>query len=256
MNESRKNIRKSPVAIGGVGGSGTRLVAEIAKKMGIFIGDNINISNDNLSFPKLGKLVSNSSASQEEKGRNAIAAIKDFEVELKIQFAKQQNDIYTCWGWKAPVTFFWLDYFNSQFPDMSYIHVVRHGLDMAFSGNQNQLKARAEFFGIDLANSNQHKAALEYWIKANQLAIEKAQKILGDRFHLINFDKLCECPHNEITRLSMFLSLDLTTNQLEKLVTLVKPPLTIGRYKKINWHQVFDKEQIKAVVEMGFIVEN
>ncbi|MBL4743417.1 MAG: hypothetical protein JKX87_02075, partial [Cycloclasticus sp.] len=45
------------VAIGGVGGSGTRLVAEICKECGVFIGSNLNKSNDNLSFPNLKEII-------------------------------------------------------------------------------------------------------------------------------------------------------------------------------------------------------
>lgn len=45
----------SPVAIGGVGGSGTRLIAEMLAKLGFYIGDDLNKANDNLWFTLLFK---------------------------------------------------------------------------------------------------------------------------------------------------------------------------------------------------------
>ena len=47
----RKNSELSnPVVIGGVGGSGTRVVAEIIKRLGFYIGDDLDSANDNLWF--------------------------------------------------------------------------------------------------------------------------------------------------------------------------------------------------------------
>jgi len=50
-------IRKfsKPVVIGGVGGSGTRVVAEIVEKLGFYIGDDLNPARDNLWFLMLFK---------------------------------------------------------------------------------------------------------------------------------------------------------------------------------------------------------
>src|SRR6266550_6138718 len=42
-----------PVAIGGVGGSGTRLVAEILRHLGYYMGRDLNEASDNLWFTLL-----------------------------------------------------------------------------------------------------------------------------------------------------------------------------------------------------------
>ncbi|MFX0076385.1 MAG: hypothetical protein ACFE96_13150, partial [Candidatus Hermodarchaeota archaeon] len=42
-----------PVVIGGVGGSGTRVISEILLKLGFYIGSDLNISKDNLWFTYL-----------------------------------------------------------------------------------------------------------------------------------------------------------------------------------------------------------
>ena len=42
--------KSSPVIIGGVGGSGTRVVAEILDNLGFYIGNDLNPAKDNLWF--------------------------------------------------------------------------------------------------------------------------------------------------------------------------------------------------------------
>ncbi len=41
---------ETPVAIGGVGGCGTRLIAEMLMRVGFFLGSDLNESLDNLWF--------------------------------------------------------------------------------------------------------------------------------------------------------------------------------------------------------------
>jgi hypothetical protein len=47
------NKDKGPIIIGGLGGSGTRIVAEILKKFGYYLGNDLNIANDNLLYTLL-----------------------------------------------------------------------------------------------------------------------------------------------------------------------------------------------------------
>jgi hypothetical protein len=47
--------KRSPVVIGGIGGSGTRVVAEICQRLGIYLGRNLNDSLDNLWYTALFK---------------------------------------------------------------------------------------------------------------------------------------------------------------------------------------------------------
>jgi hypothetical protein len=55
-----------PVVIGGVGGSGTRLIAQYLKEAGFHIGTDLNNANDNLWFTLLFKRIEILSSSEEE----------------------------------------------------------------------------------------------------------------------------------------------------------------------------------------------
>ena len=253
MNTLNNKIKACPVAIGGVGGSGTRVIASIMDGMGVFIGNNLNKSNDNLSFPKFGQFILASTKSDELKEHDADHAIKCFKNELTRQFMHTQAQ-YLTWGWKAPTTFYWLNYFSRHLPDMVYIHVIRHGLDMAFSNNRNQLNARAKFFNIDLAALSPAQAAVEYWIKANTLAKEKGKMYLQNRFYLFNFDQLCLDPVNEINLLADFLAINISHSKRHQLTNLITPPTTLGHYKTLSNKNTFSPQQIDAVIKMGFPV--
>ncbi|MEW4154140.1 hypothetical protein Q0N88_30770 [Bacillus thuringiensis] len=50
MKENEKNIFNGPVVIGGIGGSGTRVVAKLLKTMGYYFGDSDECTNDNIDF--------------------------------------------------------------------------------------------------------------------------------------------------------------------------------------------------------------
>jgi len=51
------NIEDSPVIVGGVGGSGTRVIAELLSNFGYYIGNDLNRSMDNLLYTFLFKRV-------------------------------------------------------------------------------------------------------------------------------------------------------------------------------------------------------
>ena len=48
-------MKESPIVIGGVGGSGTRLFAKMLKDLGFYIGGDLNTAEDNLWFTLLFK---------------------------------------------------------------------------------------------------------------------------------------------------------------------------------------------------------
>ena len=48
-------IQNGPVVIGGIGGSGTRVIAEIVALFGFYLGRDLNDASDNLTFTLLFK---------------------------------------------------------------------------------------------------------------------------------------------------------------------------------------------------------
>ena len=95
------------------------------------------------------------------------------------------------------------------------------------------------------------KASLEYWTEANKKVISFCKQYLEGKYLLINYDNLCLNPGKEIERLIFILGVKNIKIDIEKLCSLIKKPVSIGRYKKYDL-SIFEKKQIDVVKELGF----
>jgi hypothetical protein len=240
---------KSPVVIGGVGGSGTRVVAELVHQMGFFMGNNLNASNDNMTlaehFPEIRRLILAGSPGTKDHIQDVI---KQFGIKMQ---ADMRRAGYQEWGWKLPSSSRIIEYYHDLFPGLRLIHTIRNGLDIAFSSNQNQTKKWGSFFDIDYRKMPMPKASLQYWIRANNYAIEKGRELLGDRFLLLNFDQLCNDPVTTVARIADFIGVD---SYPEDIALLVKTPDSIGRYRGSDC-SCFDASDYQAVRDLGFDIQ-
>jgi len=281
------------VAVGGLGGSGTRLIAQILMEIGIYMGDDLNGVNDNLIFARLLKnppwLESASKAEVNKRlevfehymsGEKLIYTeiseyfkacrtnptfLSNFNSLIAIvctfQLLKRQAlgriKRHSEWGWKEPNNHIFIEYLVGYFSGIKYIHVVRHGLDMAYSKNKAQLKFFGKRFGIkvkDWSDDNEvTKKQLDYWIKTTETAIAKGKELLKERFYLLNYDMLCSQPAVEVPKLINFLGIQVNNQELEKLIMLPRVTSSQGRYKNHDL-SLFTKEQISSVENLGFKV--
>jgi hypothetical protein len=291
-----------PIVIGGIGGSGTRVVAQMCMHMGFYLGSDLDGACDNLSFTFLLKrprwFMHRASKSKDhvfeglgilEKSTlghfrpslselrfvgRAIAervyARRIRRVSKKVKrlrwglirarkiLSSEGTDFtgYVGWGWKEPNSHMYIEHVGEYFGGGKFIHVIRHGLDMAFSKNQNQLRNWAAYFEVDVPSSagSRPRAALEFWIKANQRAVALGERMGRDRFLLLNFDQLCISPRTETERIIDFLGLDSGALDMDHLSNIPRVPASLGRYKECDL-SIFEREAIDAVRELGFVVE-
>jgi hypothetical protein len=272
------------IAIGALGGSGTRAVAQILIQSGIFMGNNLNKPLDNLLFTGLfknptwykkasqknklkrfklfAKYMSGDSIFLHEKIFISLALIsnKQHRSGLKTYsnlFFSNPIQRNLNWGWKEPNTLIYIPEIAEFYKGIKYIHVIRHGLDMAFSRNTQQLQNWGFKFGVEFkANDNQNDVArkqLDYWIKANDYAINTGHKLLGNSFYLLNHQALCERPEEEIKKLLTFLKIYTTKELLQQLKQI---PVIQNSYCRYRNHDIsiFTNEQLMEVKKMGFTI--
>lgn len=293
MNQTNRN---SPIVIGGVGGSGTRVVAEILIKVGVFLGKTLNESLDNLWVTVLLKRIDwfgqgNRERKEEIKngldifteamlggpvlsgGRHVFVTdyIRNITMdtnarkEIELYFGNWQNflkdiifpqrpgmDDFTVWGWKEPNSHIFLEDLVNYYSEIKYIHVIRHGLDMAYSKNQNQIKLWGAMYGIECSDEHHDPASsFCYWLAANKKAIEVGKKMLSDRFLIINYERLCDSPGKEIKRLINFLELSVSNETFAQISQIPSPPSLSARYKKHDTSWITD-DDIKSLHQMGY----
>lgn len=272
--------RLAPIAIGGIGGSGTRIVAQLLRETGFYIGADLNESNDNLWFTLLfkrpeilseedgrfGQLVGifakamQGSASFTARERGIVSALASVdrlqhsstwlrERAQSLLAATEGARAAGGWGWKEPNTHIVIDRLLETFPTLKYIHVIRNGLDMAYSSNQNQLQLWGPLFlGEDAVNTPRN--SLRFWRIANQRVIDFFA-VLPGRFLLLNFDRLCRDPGSEIARLLNFAGKDPEPSSIRQLVGLLRAPQSIGRFKREGLGE-FDPADVEYVRHLGF----
>ncbi|MDR6999840.1 sulfotransferase [Neobacillus niacini] len=238
-----------PIVIGGVGGSGTRVIAEIIKSLGYYTGP-LNKSNDNVKFAKLFGNPDRFFNSHEENEQEIVKRLRTFEEEMTSFLCLNQSQ-YIGWGWKNPVSHIYIEYLVKYFKKIKYIHVIRNGLEMAYSRNKNQLVKWGNLFRIKSTSKVDPKASLHYWYAANERANRLGKELLGPRFLLINFNDLCSNPEKEIKKMIEFLELEPAKINLAPLVQLIQPPGTLERYKNQDL-SIFSEDDFELIRKLGF----
>lgn len=275
----------APVAVGGVGGSGTRLVASILLELGFYLGRDLNPFCDNLWFTLLFKRLAALDCSTADFGalyrifekamcgagdltqaelRRIAAASIPYSDEFDAEWLSQRAESLIrecagpprkccCWGWKEPNTHVVLPRLKDLIPRLRYIHVVRNGLDLAYSENQNQLRLwGARFLGVDRIEISP-RFSLKYWAAVHRRVLAAGSE-MGGRFLLINFDRLCANPSDELPRLLEFLGFEASPERLAASTNLIHSPETIGRFKLFP-RDDFDPEDVALVRSIGFDTE-
>jgi hypothetical protein len=272
----------NPIAIGGLGGSGTRLIASVLMNADIYIGSCLNKALDNLWFSTLFRRSETPELTDMEFGNlarlfiNVMTERRPFSFEeraiiekLSSEDRERGNDdsvriggesmLATVpqaanrgpWGWKEPNTHLVIDKWYSIYPDMKYIHVTRNGLDMAFSSNQNQLKLWGKHL-LGSAHQVTPRNSLRFWCAVHR-KLFALMPTMGSNFYLLRYDDFCSDPDTALESLLGFLGLRYPEEKKQILRELIVPPQSMGRRKSHSLDE-FDTEDVEFVRSLGFEV--
>ena len=238
----------APLAVGGVGGSGTRLIAQLLVEMGFTMGTNLNESFDDLDFTHaLVDAAALDWPDHEFEGR-LDRYLQAAETRVHVG-GPSETGTAARWGWKEPNTHVFLERLVARIPGMRYIHVMRCGLDMAHSSNLHQLRRWGESH-LGRPTDTSPRSALQYWVAVHR-RILRTGALMGSRFLLVNYDRLCAQPAGQLPALVRFLGLDPTDDLLGRLLPMITPPDSIGRHRQHGLH-IFDPSDVDYVRSLGF----
>jgi hypothetical protein len=200
---------QSPVVIGGLGGSGTRVVARILKRAGYFMGTNLTGAEDAIEFWEfydrwINRYLLRHQAPLSKKEddlmeRDFSACVARHRLVIPAPDAP--------WGWKNPRSILLLPFLNETFPGMKYLHVVRDGRDMAFSASaQDQVRQHGTaILGSNLKDAPEPVRTSACWARINLEAASYGDQQMGDRYLAVKFEKLCVEPRENVQRILSFL---------------------------------------------------
>ena len=151
-------LQASPIVVIGMHRSGTRLLAEILDKLGVFMGADQQGDSESIAFMLINEdilhqcgafwsepmsahfmlaqpeIVDQIAASA---GRALAAQLERYAGPSGWQLAKE----FPAFGWKDPRNTFTLPVWKRVFPNLRTIHLVRHGVDVAASLARRHAKA-------------------------------------------------------------------------------------------------------------------
>ena len=230
------------LAIGGIGGSGTRAIAKLAAQAGADMGADLNESLDHLGFTALFKrhalfpternqdfLREALTLYLQSRGLDVFDAdttttpahtpatgptptptptptttptttrLNHFLSHLPESSAAEANCEWqnTEWlqerigrladvtaspqltGWKEPNTHIALPYLLAALPNLHYVHVIRHGLDMAFSSNVAQVRLWGALLSGNALDADEPADRFSYWCAVHQRLATVATQFPG-----------------------------------------------------------------------------
>jgi hypothetical protein len=265
------------VAIGGVGGSGTRIVAKLLAKLGLYIGGDLNSAHDNLWFTFLFKRRSVLTASDREVAAlfrlfcarmagtepalldtTALAELAErprllhsgeWLEQRRRTFCDTDADVFRpkYWGWKEPNTHIVVDRLLAADERLRYVHVVRNGFYMSASRNQNQLQLWGPIF-LDREVEITPRDSLSYWCSAHKNAIACATEHPG-RVLFVDFDELCAKPMETAAQLAKFIGVVPPTGSISAWRAGVEPQ---RREARDLVRSLFNREDFEFATACGY----
>ena len=227
----------APVALGGIGGSGTRLGAAILQALGYFIGDDLNGPLDNLWFtllfkrrsvllePRAGfealyatfaqRMRGSLNPSDEQRERIVELASIERHHHPREWLAERAGSFLASassagpprkFGWKEPNTHIVLDRLFDVDPALRYIHFLRNPLYMAYSDNQAQLHNWGPVL-LDREIAVGPADSLAYWCAAHR-RITGFSRLWPDRVLIVDYDRLVIDPQAGLDAIMRFLGAD------------------------------------------------
>jgi Sulfotransferase family len=232
-----------PVVIGATGGSGTRVVARIARLTGLYIGDDLNPAEDALPVAEYYDRWINPYLWH----RQDWAPDPEAEMRTELHALLEQHRAPADggpWGWKEPRSIYIVDFLARALPGMRLIHVVRDGRDVAFSKNQNQPRKHGHaFLGSESPEPDAPPRAIELWSAVNIEAAEVGERDLGERYRRIRYEDLCSDPEPLVAEVLAFCGLE---GDAGELAQEIEPPPTLGRWRDSDPALVRELERLGA----------
>jgi Sulfotransferase family len=221
--------------------------------LGAYMGDELNVSLDNLWFallfrrpdwyrakpaqvPIALRVFGKAMRGRPSFDRVEIAILRDallgqgpeaFRLARSMRMSSGPPPPAAAWGWKNPVTHIYLEQLAAAFPRMRYVHVIRNGLDLAHKAKTaRQVHSWGHVFGIDRPSitSVTPPDSLHYWACANRRALKLGSDLLGDRFLLLRYESICSDPRGAVKEVGEFLGVRPRSSVASELSSFIAVP--------------------------------
>ena len=264
----RGSARETPVVIFGTGGSGTRVLATLAREAGYFMGTNLNRPGDSADLGQFTGEWANHYLRRsnwvEETWQGPVREKFGYPQAMAVAFREAieghrsaLDDDEAPWGWKAPRTVLILPFVHEMYPVAKVVHLVRDGRDIAYSKNQNQLRRHGHRV---LPPSDKRvpraQASIMFWSRVNLAAARYGERILSDNYLLLRYEDVCADPGEAAVRLVDVVGCPIAADDIRRAaVGLVRPSESLGRWREREPGKTRALERLggEALREFGYL---
>src|SRR6185312_2582388 len=246
----------APVIVFNASHSGSRLLAQMLKRLGVFMGSNLNDSEDSLDlFDLVRYIVERHAPDYTGLFRHGDAALS-FRAEAAIRAHLADRPAGQRWGWKLPETTHVLPVMSRLFPTARCIHLVRDGRDVAFSPflapkapfwrkiyfNDDRIGSwRGHAMSQRAYRAHGHVFNAARWV--NSVTLGRAYgAMLGGGYLEVRYEALVANPAAELARVAEFLGVDPPTGTTHGDVRLQ----SVGKWRR---HPARHIAETRAVLE-------
>lgn len=254
---------RSPLVIGGTGGSGTRVLRSALAAAGVFMGERLNESGDAMDFepflddainPILARTASLDYGLGDLPAGLTGSIRRQFAGALAVYVRDRPRG--KAWGWKNPRSMYVLPVILDRCPGMRFIHMVRDGRDMAVSTNQNQARKHYEaLFGHPL-HPDSTLASIELLQKANLDVAAWCRRRLGERHRLVRFEDLCAQPAQVLNGILRWIRGG-SGAPAHTPAAAISAPSSLGRWRSLPLDQlaILEDAARRGLREFGYLAD-
>jgi LPS sulfotransferase NodH len=237
-----------PVIVFNASHSGSRLLAQLLRELGVYMGAHLNESEDSLDMFDLVRYLVECHAPDFsrllEDGDPELPALVRAAVRAHVTGRASGQR----WGWKLPETGHVLPVIARLFPQARCVHLLRDGRDVAFSPF---VAPKANFWrkiyfndgricswrGMGMTQrayrAHGHLFNAARWV--NSVTLGRAHgAMLGDRYLEVRYESLVRDPAAELTRLAAFLGMEAA----DVSVDIPIDPGSVGKWRRRSSRQV------------------
>lgn len=276
----------SPVIILGMHRSGTSMLTMLLKKMGLFVGNDLDPFdlNESLFFISLNDWLLNQCNAGWDNVYN-YQFMDEFMLEKAIPLIKGElagkkrkkylgtskgfkhkniADLDIPWGWKDPRNTITIDLWKRIFPDAKILHIYRNPIDVAQSLRKREQEIRAhsklEFY-VKILKFLDYKAIqtlsprmlhLEEGVKLWEDYVQRALALseqYGEQVKHIRYEDFLESPAPILSNVIDFIDLPTDKKKIEKAVEKVDSSRKFAFLKNEELVSLYKKVQARPLLQ-------
>ncbi len=225
MSDAHQAVKDAqPIVLIGRGGGGTRLLSQMTAGLGVFLGNELNVSFDSVEWvTPIYDIAIETCTAPAATGSPAAAqhlhTLRACAVDI---LAAGGQDPGGLWGWKLPETTVIVPQIAAAFPHARFVHLARHPVASCCRRSHMTSRANNRLGAAVLAAAyaycgrpwSRHESdsvplhnAISWAFQANIAVTALENSVAGERQLLLRYEDLCAEPDNAQHQIGAFIGL-------------------------------------------------